>query len=349
MIAILLAVIFVHAAPCFSQISSDLRAYLRNQIELSDKQIDGLRDGTPIAKSLPSRIPDEIFLFGVVYIKARPEAYVQFSRDFNRFRTLPGYLAIGQIDSPLRLADLKDFEFNIDEIKSLKSCRAGKCSIQVSSATMEQAQKSLDWAAPDLKELGNRLLQEVLFEQLTAYRRDGNRALGIYNDKPSPADVAERFRHLLSYPRAWPQQAPDFHNHLLSYPQGKAGSMEDTFYWAKVKFGLKPTLRIVHQSVTKESVHGNPVYMVAEKQLYANHYFRTALDLSFCVPDASDPNQSGFYLIKIMGSEQAGLTGFFGSIIRKIALMRSTSALKKALVIFKTSLEQDAASATGAD
>jgi hypothetical protein len=45
-------------------------------------------------------------------------------------------------------------------------------------------------------------------------------------------------------------------------------------------------------------------YAIAEKQLYASHYFQASLDLTFCIRDTSTPGQRGFYLLKIMGSEQ---------------------------------------------
>jgi hypothetical protein len=115
--------------------------------------------------------------------------------------------------------------------------------------------------------------------------------------------------------------------------------VEDTFYWARVKFGLKPTLRVV-QLVT---LRGNPAdhvaYAIAEKQLYASHYFETALDFSFCVRGSSDSNQPGFFLIMAMGSEQAGLTGVKGSIVRKAAVGRSVSNLRDALTSIKNTLE----------
>jgi hypothetical protein len=86
-----------------------------------------------------------------------------------------------------------------------------------------------------------------------------------------------------------------------------------------VKFGLKPTLRVV-QMVTMRGGSAGPIaYAIAEKQLYSSHYFETALDLSFCIRGSDDPKQPGFYLIMAMGSEQAGLTGVKGSIVRKAA------------------------------
>ena len=50
------------------------------------------------------------------------------------------------------------------------------------------------------------------------------------------------------------------------------------------------------------------------------------LHLTFCVRGTDDPKQPGFYLIKAMGSEQAGLTGVKGAMVRKVAVGRSASS-----------------------
>jgi hypothetical protein len=91
------------------------------------------------------------------------------------------------------------------------------------------------------------------------------------------------------------------------------------------------------------TMRGNPAdqlaYAIAEKQLYSSHYFETALDLSFCVRGGNDPTKPGFYLIMAMGSEQAGLTGPKGSIVRRVAVGRSVSNLQDALTTIKNTLE----------
>ena len=70
----------------------------------------------------------------------------------------------------------------------------------------------------------------------------------------------------------------------------------------EVNFGLKSTLRINHHIVARMTGEHGPIDVIAIKQLYASHYFQTALDLSFCIPRTPD---SGFYLITVKGSEQA--------------------------------------------
>jgi hypothetical protein len=57
-----------------------------------------------------------------------------------------------------------------------------------------------------------------------------------------------------------------------------------------------------------------------------------------CVRDSA-VERNGFYLITIKGSQQAGLTGFKGGIVRKVAVDKTRSSLEKALAVYKQQLE----------
>jgi hypothetical protein len=339
--AVLLALISAVVSTSLSQANPDLRTYFTEYIGLSDDQIAAIRNGDAVTKNLQSRTADEIFVFGAVYIKATAESYLKFSRDFDRLRTLPGYLAIVEFSNPPQLSDLKDFTFESEDIKALKNCKTGNCEVQMPTSSIEELHSSIDLSAADAdaEEQVSRLLQQTVLERLTAYQREGNQILGVYNDKHNPTLVPEQFKYMLSYSKALPRYFPDFYNYLLTYPDGRPSDVENTFYWAKVKFGLKPTLRVVHVLTMRRETPAGPVIAVAEKQLYSSHYFETALDLTFCIPEATDSSNPGFYLIMAMGSEQAGLTGFKGSIVRKVAVDRSASSLKKSLMAIKGTLE----------
>jgi hypothetical protein len=336
---VLLALIAAVVSLSFSQANPDLLTYFKEYIGLSDDQIAAIRKGDAVSKNLRSRTPDEIFVFGAVYIKAETGSYLKFSRDFDRLRTLPGYLAVGQFSNPPRVSDLEGFTFDSEDIKALRNCKTGDCEIQMPTSSIEELHRLIDLSAPDAEAQVNRLLQQTVLERLTAYQREGNQALGEYNDKRHPTIVPEQFKYMLSYSKALPRYFPDFDSYLLTYPDGQPPDVENTFYWAKVKFGLKPTLRVVHVLTLRRETPAGPEIVVAEKQLYSSHYFETALDLAFCIPETADSSGRGFYLIMAMGSEQAGLTGFKGSIVRKVAVDRSASSLQKSLMVIKNTLE----------
>jgi hypothetical protein len=325
--------------PGFSQSNPDLQTFFRQDIGLSPDQIAAIRNGQPVTKNVPSRTPAEVFLFGAVYIHATPESYLQFARDFDRLRKVPNYLALGVFSNPPELSDLSGFSFDSDDIQALKSCKPGDCQIQMPASSIEELHRSINWSAADVNEQVNQLLQKTALQRLLTYQHEGNQVLGVYNDKRDPTEVPRQFAYMLSYDTALPERLPDFYQYLLDYPNAKPANVEDTFYWAKVKFGLKPTLRVVQVVTMRGKPADQIAYAIAEKQLYSSHYFETALDLSFCVRGSDDPTKPGFYLIMAMGSEQAGLTGPKGSIVRKVAVGRSVSNLQDALTTIKNTLE----------
>ena len=132
---------------------------------------------------------------------------------------------------------------------------------------------------------------------------------------------------------------PGLNRFLLEYPSAQSADSQSEFYWEKVNFGLKPTLRMVQQITYRGGGPSDPVYAVALKQLYASHYFQSALDLTTCTKDAARPGERGFYLITVKASQQAGLTGLKGSIVRKAAVGKTRSSLERTLTAIKQRLE----------
>jgi hypothetical protein len=336
---LLLASIAAGAPRGSAQPNPRLRTFFEQDIGLTQDLIVDIRNGIPVVKSLPARTPAEVFLFGAVYIHAAPESYLRLVTDFDRLRRLPNNLALGVFHQPPRLEDLDGFSLQSEDLRDLEKCRPGECMIQLPGGTMEELDRSIDWSAPDSNQRVEQFLQNKALHLLQAYQREGNHALGVYNDKRNPTFVAQQFAYLLSYSKALPAQLPQFYSYLLAYPDAKPANVDDRFYWAKVSFGLRPTLRMIHSVVMRGGPGDDVAYAIAEKQLYSSHYFDTALSLSFCVRDRENSRHPGFYLIMAMGSEQSALDGFQGEIIRKVAVGRSASNLQAALTNIRNTLE----------
>ncbi len=236
-------------------------------------------------------------------------------------------------------SDLEGFTLEPEDIKQLKNCEPGHCEVQLPTEAMDEFKQSVNWSVPDTANQVNRLGQKMALEALERYIQGGNAALGTYRDKHHPAEVAETFRSLLSRSKALPVYLPELDRYLLDYPETGAENIQSEFYWEKVNFGLKPTLRIVQAILYRGPRSTDPAYAIAVKQLYASHYFETALDLTVCVRDQENPERPGFYLITLKGSQQAGLTGLKGGIVRKVAVDRTRSSLERALAAIKQRLE----------
>jgi hypothetical protein len=313
--------------------------FFREYVGLNDDQIAAIRGGKAVAKIIESRTPDEVFVFGSVYVESTPEKYLKLASDVDALRKLPSYLAIRKFSDPPQLSDLEGFTLEPEDVKELKKCEEGKCEVQLPTEAMEVFKQSVNWSAPDVDNQVNQLAQKMALEAIVKYQQGGNTALGTYRDKKHPAVVADTFQSLLSRSKALPVYLPELHDYLLDYPKANAENVESQFYWEKVNFGLKPTLRIVQAIVYRGTSATEPAYAVAVKQLYASHYFETALDLTICVRDRAHASKPGIYLITLKGSQQAGLTGFKGGIVRKVAVDRTRSSLEKALAAVKVKLE----------
>ena len=337
---IALAVVLLLIAPVTkAQGPDEPYRFFREFVGLSEDQIGAIRSGKAVAKVIESRTPDEVFVFGSVYVEASPEKYLELASDVDALRKLPGYLAIQTFSDPPQLSDLEGFALERQDIDELKNCRVGHCEVQLPTEAMEGFKQSIDWSAPDVADRVNHLARQMALQALLNYMNGGNTALGVYRDKNHPAAVAETFEALITRLGALPVYLPELNEYLLEYPKGTWDNVQVGFYWEKVNFGLKPTFRIVQRIVYRGASPTDPAYAVAEKQLYASHYFETALDLTFCVPDPENRERASFYLITVKGSQQAGLTGLKGSLVRKVAVDKTRSSLERALATIKQRLE----------
>jgi hypothetical protein len=318
--------------------AADVSKFFRQYIGLNDEQVTAIRNGQAVAKVLDSPTADDVFVFGAVYVRSTPEAYLTLASDIDALKKLPNYLAIRKFSDPPQLSDLDGFSFDEDDVKALQKCREGKCEVQLPSDAMTEFQTKVNWSAPDAADQVNRVAKDMVLEALRRYKEGGNAALGTYRDKNNPAAVEQTFHSLVNRSKALPVYLPELQSYLLDYPKAKSDHIESSFYWEKVNFGLKPTIRLLQAVLYRGTDSNAPAYAVAIKQLYASHYFETALDLTVCVRD-DEGKQPGMYLITLKGSQQAGLTGFKGSIVRKVAVDKTRSSLEKALATMKASLE----------
>jgi hypothetical protein len=296
--------------------------------------------GKAVAKVLPSKTPAEIFIFGAVYVNAAPEEYVKLAFDMNRLRRLPSYLGIGRFSNPPKLSDLEGFILEPDDIKNLKYCRPGRCGVQLPAEGMQELQEAVNWSGTHVATQVNKGARKMALEVLRRYQEGGNSALGIYRDKAHPFHVAGQFQSLLSRSEGLHVYLPELNRYLLDYPNAVLANVESLFYWERINFGLKPTLRVNHATAYRWTGPGGATRVVAVKQLYASHYFQVALDLTACLPDSSGISYPGFYLISLKASRQEGLTGLKGSLLRRVVVGKARSAQENALISIKEALEE---------
>jgi len=336
---VLVAAALILMAPVIARAQSkplDVETFLRKYIELSDKDIQKINNGEALAKVIDTGEKPEVVIFGGVYVDAPVESYLRVYRNVKELEKEEAFLAVEVFSDPPKLSDLDRLELPKDDIDSLKDCKVNDCEVQVVATDIQTLQKTIDWESDSRYDQVNALARGELYEALLIYQKGGLRALGSYRDKEYELNMYDTLEALLDRSDLFPVHISKLYNYLLNYPDAELEGSEDFFYWEKVKFGLKPTIRVNHVTVYEDKGHPARPVLIANKQLYSSHYFQVAVDMSSCVKHAS---KAGFYLFTLKGSRQHGLTGFTGSVARKISTSRARGSTEKALQVMKAKLE----------
>jgi hypothetical protein len=186
----------------------------------------------------------------------------------------------------------------------------------------------------------------MALELLRGYQKSGNSALGTYRAKDEPFDVNAQMQYWLNRSKIFSGYFPEVIRYLLNYPKAESADIDSLLFWEKVRFGLKPTLRLNHAITFRPVASAGAVSVVAVKQLYASHYFQLTLDLTACIKDTGVPRENGFYLISLRGSSQHGLTGTTGAFLRKVIVGRTRDAQERVLTEIKPSWKSSRTSIT---
>ena len=106
--------------------------------------------------------------------------------------------------------------------------------------------------------------------------------------------------HGLAYPLDTPMPIPELTRFLREYPRSGLPGAAEFFYWNMGEFGMKPTTRL-NQVVIQPFPAGVASlpglrYVIATRQIYANHYFSATLELRTLVDD-DDGEDDGFFLL----------------------------------------------------
>lgn len=297
-----------------------------------------LKQGEPFAIPLAGAVDREVVVAGAIRILGPAERTVALIRDIGRLESGKGFLHTRKLSSPPTLKDFSAFELDKDDVAALRKCRPGKCGVKLGKGAFDSLAR-VDWSSPDAHSRVNELARRSALEYIEAYRRGGNKELAIYVDSERPRFVAEEFADLIQRTSLLPAAAPSLADFLLRFPESRPEpGVEDYYYWSVADFGLKPVFRLNHVVVQPVRNGTSTRFLVATKQLYATHYFQTALELRALVDDEANPGKA-HYLLVLNAARSDGLTGTFGGLIKAKARSGSRNGLEAALRATKRLVE----------
>jgi len=294
-----------------SPLPPTLESYLRQLVKLTNAERRRLLAGAAITKLLPGDDSKEVGVFGAIWIDADPHRYVEAVSDIEKFERGGGFRMTKRISAPPTPEDFAQLHLPEADVEDLRRCRVGGCEVKLGEDAIQRLHAEVNWDAPDHRAQVQAFIRRLAFAYVNGYLEGGNDRLATYRDAARPISVAAEFRALIDRMPELKTQMPGVQNYLLEYPKVTLPGSTSFLYWQETHFGLKPTIRISHLTITEQAQQT----VVMSKMLYASHYVWAALELRTLLPEQS--RGRGFWFITVSRSRSDGLSGFTGVFVRR--------------------------------
>jgi hypothetical protein len=315
--------------------STDVRTLLRDVARFTDADWAAVERGAAVAKILDTDTR-EIAVAGAVRIAAPSERLVARLREVENLQRSSIVLAVGRFSRPAQADDLLNAPFE-DYNLDLRDCRPGDCRVRMAGADIARFHRQVDWRAGDARARSAGVWREVLAGYAAEYDRRGRQALPVYENKPEPLSVASELSLLVEDFGFVARYSPELYDYLREFGPARPAGAEDTIYWSKEDFGVRPVFRISHQVIhRRRGTAGADI--AATNQIYADHYMDAALGVTLAIP-APGGATDGFYMVAVNRARTRSLSGVLRRLIRGTVQGRSRDAMRKILTATKSALE----------
>lgn len=319
----------------------ELRQLFTKSLPFTAADLDQVERGVPVALSFGSKSQKGIGIVGLVWVEGSQAKFLQDQRTMSEnagTKAMPENGIFGAAPSP---DDLRKLTVDAIDLEALSQCHADLCNVKL---FREDEQKLAEIGKPgqrDAKRI-EQAYKEGLVRAVIEYKKEGNSGLGVYIDKADPVDSGTEFDALLAETPFLQSAVPPLYRYLQNYPNAKPTNSEDIFYWSKIAFGLKPTVRTNHMTLYANSENRTIPWVIASKQIYAAHYLQTSLELRFLVVPQGKPHSNGFYLLTISQSRNDGMEGFWRGIVRTVVRSRARDGVQRYLAFTQQRLGKSA-------
>jgi hypothetical protein len=314
-----------------------VRAWAGPVPALDDKDWSRLTGGQPIAMIVDSDRSGEMSAVGAIRIGVAPAQFVERFRRIEDIERGSTVLQIARFSDSATLQDVRGLTLEDADVDRIAGCRPGDCGMQLPPSVIARAQTAFS-SAPKSAEAANGLFREYLVNLVRSYRARGDAALEPYVDRREPLSVVDAFTALDTGRRVLAERVPAIARDLAGYPRTRPHGSQEFFYWSKLKFGFKPTVRVNHVLVCPVQDHPAGLrYVIVSKQLYASHYFDAALEWRMVV---ADRDTGGSVLVYRTDVRSRTLGGFGATLFRGVVKSRARAGLERYLVTVKSSMEK---------
>ncbi|HUF05548.1 MAG TPA: hypothetical protein VMM38_15415 [Aridibacter sp.] len=313
MIILLLPVIFGSSAHAQSATKPGILDELRKKAGFTDADIERLEKGETVIKELERTAKREVALIGAVklgYSFELAKKGLDRTVDTQRKESAREY---GVFSDPPASADMQGLIFNEGDLDDLSECRVNDCKWNLSEEIIAALAREVDWSAADAPEKASGVLKRELIAYLRAYSANGDGSLMVYRDTDLRVGLAEEYAELLQELPFIDGFAGPFADHARRFPAGRPEGVRSVFNWSEVKIGLKPVVMITH---TLAFEPGTDAMFSVSKQVFANHYFDSTMNITALFGFPGNGERPESYLVFVSRSRASALRGRLGGLIR---------------------------------
>jgi hypothetical protein len=300
-------------------------AFMEQCAAIAGSDLDRLRSGQPLVRSLPGR-SREVATSGARRVAADGDRLVAWVREIGQFKRGPMVESIGRFSSPPQLADLDDLSLGETDLESLRDCRSGSCDLKLTAAEIVRLRKEIDAAGREWRLRVQPVFRQLVLDRVRAYLAGGHASLGRYDDGNSPESLAVAFSSILARSPCVHAAPPALGAYLEAAPRPTPG-LETFLYWSKERMGGQSVISATEVVMVRVESGGVPGTLVAGRQLFATHYLNGSLNVTGVIGGNGAPH----YLIIVNRSRIDVVQGLFGGLTRVFVERRLRSELSAIL------------------
>jgi hypothetical protein len=335
----LLTTVVATASPIAAAGRDEARGYL-GKVGFTGADLSALDAGQVIARSETDKATGEIVAIAAVRIGAPRDRTLAYYGEMVKYVDGKVTLAFGRFSTPPMISDVAGLAFDRGEIDHMKSCRPGNCDVRLGGAGLDMLRTAIDWNVPDYVEKVNQFAREAAVRYVAAYQEKGNDALITYNDTNQPLSLKQQWQGIVANSPYFHVYAPELKDYLERYPAVQLPGARDVFYWVKENYGaLKTVISIVHAVIYEQPGESASV-LVAQKHLYASHYYDASLAVASLLADEDDAGKPVTYLVYVNRSRGDLLKGGIGGVKRTVARDQAKKSAEQTLGAIQGVLER---------
>lgn len=326
------------ALPSFAD--ETLKDFLQKHFPLTSAERAELQKNGVVGQILDTDRKTEVALLGIARVNVPKEFVVDKVRDITSFKKGKAVLQIGTFKD-MDLKDVKTLSLEEGDVDSISECKVEDCNLKLPASWIEEYQDKADKRSKTYTADVNLLTRQLLVDYVRTYVSKGNKAMPVYESSKKHISLPDEFQDILAKSKYLSEYAPEFYQYLKEFPDISLQNTDAFFYWSMEKFGFKPVLNVTHVTIHQRTAGGEDQYLIASKQIFADHYYNGSLGLTILADDAKSPEKKGCLLVYINRSRIDALGGFLSGLRRAIAQPRIRNGMVENLKILKDRMEAE--------